>query len=242
MKRFIKICALIGVMASLVYCDDNTQYVEENKQQGEEVQDIGENVALPPTIAVEPAMAVGLWGELSVEGPDCQLYCIYVSIDNRNDFDWFQTPTGKVLKETTDELGRKMQQQVENERIFNELSWYTSYYYSPIEKLTITANTTIKGIKAGEDLAELFNILVYGFVFSMDGELIEKTEYREFATYDIDSWTEKDYMCPSNFILQPKEEFYFLTPEVANSAEFSLSLTLKNGVSCSTERVLMDIN
>lgn len=226
MKKNVLICA----MALLLFgCGNDLSTEVDNKDNTVNTpeEEVGEGVNMPPVMAVRAIDKIRLHGDAQFEAGE--LYHIYISFSHSDFINSFyaHTEEDKALLEVTEDLSEKMYQQVKDDEIFWLYIWFTTFVYSPIEKVSLTANKPLYGREAGKELSDLFTLGIPGFVFTMDGDLVERTKYAEYATYTVDEWCNKGYMCPLSFVLLPQEPI-ILTEEIRDII-FNVSVSLQNG-------------
>lgn len=224
MKKIVLICA----MALLLFGCGNNPSVEVDKEDNtvnNPENEVVDGVYMPPVMAVRPIDKIRLHGDAQFEAGE--LYYLYISFSHSDFNSYAHTEEGKALLEITEDLSEKMYQQVKDDEVFWLYIWFTTFVYSPIEKVSLTANRPLCGREAGKELSDLFTLGISGFVFTMDGDLVERTKYEEYAAYTIDEWCNTGYMCPEVFVLLPQEPI-ILTEEIRDII-FNVSISLQNG-------------
>ena len=226
---------LICAMALLLGCGNDPSAEVDNKDNTVNTTEgeVEDCVDMPPKMFVRPIDKIRLHGDATFVADD--LYNIYVSFSYSKFYTYACTEEGKALSEITEGISEKMHQQVKDDEVFWLWNWYTVFIYSPIESVSLTANRSLCGREAGDELSDLFTFGIPGFVFTMDGDLVEKTKYEEYATYTIEEWCDTGYMCPEVFILHSKEPITFT--EENRDIIFNISISLRNGANDSADLI-----
>lgn len=80
-----------------------------------------------------------------------------------------------------------------------------NYIYASLKNISVVANQPIEGRKAGEEIADLFEVKHISYVFTYpEGDLIYEEGQR--THYSIDEWYNGGYMLPKSWGLIPKFE------------------------------------
>ena len=133
-----------------------------------------------------------------------------------------------------EELGSSLCQQYEPHKgAFQNYDGY-EFYFDSIAKISITTDKPIFNRKAGEELSDLFNIVVnYHPIFSYPEGILQNPEGGT-TIKSVQEWIDWSVLIHSNYTFIVDEEFEQQMGELQNEVTFTIKITTTGGKSATS--------
>lgn len=104
-----------------------------------------------------------------------------------------------------------------------------SYYYDSITDISITANQPMFGMEVGEELSDMFNVVVSNRpIFSYPDGVLQNPEGGAIIM-SVSEWIQYDVMAHSRYALKVKDEFEQEMGDLQPEVTFTISVTTHSG-------------